>query len=186
MHEQTSKSKPAYVHINVIFILVIVLHVLATYLLKVFLKLFFFFADIMPRTYVPKKVKRYSKLDLLAALASVDRGSQTVRSAAKKYGIPFETLRYRVVNPLTKETAGRNTNLTQEEEEDIARAIAYFSEYGRPVGRLELQRIVASYLLHVGRDTSFLEGIPGLDWVSFTVIYLLLVAKLLYNSNCLS
>ncbi len=125
----------------------------------------------MVRVYQRKTVKGYTPEALRDALNKIERGSITIRKASKSYGIPFETLRGRTAYVM-KDTPGRCTALKPEEERQIAETIATFSEYGHPLGRPVLTRLVANYIKSVGRETSFIDGVPGTDWVSFNVVYL--------------
>ena len=125
----------------------------------------------MGRVYHPKERLKYLPEDLTAALAHLKRG-MSIRKAAKRYKIPFETLRGRFKNPNMQPKAGQPTLMSEEEEVQVATTIAKYSAYGHPIGRNWLRTLVGSYLKSVGRKTKTVDNLPGKDWVSFNVVYL--------------
>ena len=58
---------------------------------------------------------------MMAALSEVEQGELTIRQAANKYNIPFETLRRRTKNDVDVDCrSGPPTVLTKDEEEQLA------------------------------------------------------------------
>lgn len=62
-------------------------------------------------------------------------------------------------------TPGRPTEISYEEEREIAHAFVYLAKAGAPVGRRHLVLVVKSYLDNIGRTTRFLDNKPGHEWV---------------------
>ena len=117
----------------------------------------------MPRNYVRKKIKTWDATSVARAMKDIEDGSSCY-AAAKKYSIPYETLRGKVTE-LHPSTQGRPTTLSPGEEEQIANAFVYLSEAGAPAGRRELAEIVKSYLDNIGRDSRFEDNRPGKDLI---------------------
>ena len=90
----------------------------------------------MPRNYKKKKGVNYTEACLHTALGEIASGSLTVGKAAKKYGVPKETLRRQTQSgqPFTL-GSGRQAVLTPEEENHIAVALDYLGKCGFPQGR---------------------------------------------------
>lgn len=119
----------------------------------------------MPRSYKRKTVTTYNEQDLLEALREVKDKKCSIRGSAKKFNIPFDTLRRYVINPPTKLGSGRCTYLTAIEEECLVRAMQYTAACGYPFDRADLITMVESYLLYSGKTSVFPKGTPGPDWV---------------------
>lgn len=67
----------------------------------------------MPRTYIKKKTSKYEPSDLEKAREELEKG-MSVYAAAKKFNIPYETLRRWKECPPTHQGAGRGTVLSKE------------------------------------------------------------------------
>ena len=66
---------------------------------------------------------KYTEAQLLAALQVVDDGNMSIRKAAKRYGVPFTTIRDRVAGKTTSKV-GRPPVLTEDEEAKISERLA--------------------------------------------------------------
>ena len=117
----------------------------------------------MLRSYVCKRVKKWDNNALEKAKNAI-RGGASIADAAKRFKIPYETLRGKV-SRLHPNPNVRPTTLSKQEEEDIAHAFVYLSEAGAPVGRRQLCQTVKSFLDNVGRETRFENNLPGKDWI---------------------
>uniref|UniRef100_A0A1B6JFL2 DDE-1 domain-containing protein n=2 Tax=Homalodisca TaxID=139475 RepID=A0A1B6JFL2_9HEMI len=118
----------------------------------------------MPRTYIKKKTQKYDEDSLKEAVKEVDNGS-SVYAAARKYNIPYETLRRWSENPPKTPGSGKATVLSKEEENYIVEALLYAAKCGYPLDRKDLQYMVCSYVKSVGRKTPFKDDMPGYDFL---------------------
>ena len=100
-----------------------------------------------------RKYQSYSQEDLLKAVEEVEEGA-TLRKTGKKYDIPFQT----ISKKMRKEhimKVGRPTILSEAEEAAIVNGILCLADWGFPVDRWELQKIVRHYVCgHVDKPTS--------------------------------
>lgn len=119
----------------------------------------------MVRNYKKKKLPKYDNDSLLLAMETVTKEGKSIRSVAKVFNIPFQTLRKHVLNPNLKCGSGVQTVLSEVEEDHLAHALVYLSECGLPQGRRMLKQIVASFMKSVGRSNPFKDDTPGKDWV---------------------
>lgn len=62
--------------------------------------------------------------------------------------------------------AGRNTALTRKEEEELAECLILMSRWGFGLTRQETMEIVGDYIRFLGRESPFVDGVPGPDWLS--------------------
>lgn len=85
--------------------------------------------QIMPRTYIKKTAPKYTPENLENARIEVEKGA-SVYAAAKKFNIPYETLRRWYEHPPSHQGAGRGTVLSKEEEKYIVSALQYTAKYG--------------------------------------------------------
>ena len=68
---------------------------------------------------------KYTEAQLLAALQVVDDGNMSIRKAAKRYGVPFTTIRDRVAGKTTSKV-GRPPVLTEDEEAIISEISSFW------------------------------------------------------------
>ncbi len=120
----------------------------------------------MPRTYIKKREKTYSKENLELAVKAVQDG-ETIGKAAKTFEVPPETLRRWVI----KDSkicfgGGRQPVLSKDEEGHIVIALEQFGKTGWPCDRSDLRSIVKTYLDSLGKQTRFKENVPGDDWLA--------------------
>ena len=119
----------------------------------------------MPRNYTRKTVTNYSEESILKALEEIKENKCSIHQTAKKYDIPFDTLRRWVVNPPTHKGSGQNTYMTQLEEQCLARAMQFTASCGYPFDRCDLVKMVQSYFEFTNKQNSFPNNCPGPDWV---------------------
>lgn len=120
----------------------------------------------MPRTYIRKKIKKYTPQDLAQAIKTVKNGELTAYRAAQEYKIPMTTLHEHINK--TKENirpnAGRPTVIPLEDEKKIAEAIMVMEKWGYGLSRIEIMELVAEYVRVNNIPTPFKNNIPGTDW----------------------
>ena len=114
------------------------------------------------------KYYTYQEEDIQRAKFLVKRGS-SLRKAAEETGVPFNTirvhLRYEQENK-TDIVRGKNRELTDSEESDLANYATYMSERGFPITRKVLKKLVVDIIKSSGRQTSVnLESGPSDAWV---------------------
>lgn len=99
-----------------------------------------------------------------AALCEIDKNRQSVsvRSVAKKFGVPATTLQ-RHVHTQSHIGAGRPTVLTPAEEREIVYSCQVLQEMGFGMTRDMVGSIVVDYLSTVGRENPF-NGPPRYKW----------------------
>ena len=119
----------------------------------------------MVRNYKKKKEPRYDPDSLLLAMETDSKEGKSIRSVAKTFNIPFQTLRKHVLNPNLKCGSGVQTVLSGVEEDHLAHGLVDLSECGLPQGRRMLKQIVASFMKSLGRSNPFKDDTPGKDWV---------------------
>ena len=79
-----------------------------------------------------KKVKpsSYGPDILPLAVQTVVEQGKSIRNTAKEYNIPYQTLRQHVLHPSKKIGRGLETVLTKMEEDQLAHALVFLSEWG--------------------------------------------------------
>ena len=92
---------------------------------------------------------KYTEAQLLAALQVVDDGNMSIRKAAKRYGVPFTTIRDRVAGKTTSKV-GRPPVLTEDEEAIISERLAVFGAWGFPLTTKDLISLIKNYLDNKG------------------------------------
>ena len=104
------------------------------------------------------------KESLQAALREIQQKKQgvSVRSVAKKYGVPPSTL-HRHVQAESNIGAGQSTVLLPAEEKEIVYSCQVLQEMGFGMTREMVGAIVVDYLTTVGKDNPF-HGQPGFKW----------------------
>ena len=95
------------------------------------------------------KYYTYQEEDIQKAKFLVKRGS-SLRKAAEETGVPFNTirdhLRYEQENK-TDIVRGKNRELTDSEESDLANYATYMSERGFPITRKVLKKLVVDIII---------------------------------------
>ena len=143
----------------------------------------------MPRSYVRKTNHgAWSRESLANAIEAVKKG-MTQSMAAKRFGIPINTLnRHYRGNPkapitwtdttyiisqlcivqcvgLSKSiTAGHPTVLMYDEEKEIVATCQAMQDLGFGLTREMVAQVVSDYLQSIGRPNPFHKGVPGPDW----------------------
>ena len=79
----------------------------------------------MVPNYKKKKQPKYDQDSLLLAMEIVTKEGKSIRSVAKDFHIPFQTLRKHVLNPNLKFGSGVQTVLSEVEEDHLAHALAW-------------------------------------------------------------
>jgi hypothetical protein len=64
-----------------------------------------------------------------------------------------------------KETLGRPTELSTEEEEMIVERLVLLGEWGFPMTTKDLCLLVKAYLDSLGKTTRFIDNLPGPDFI---------------------
>jgi hypothetical protein len=107
----------------------------------------------MPRTYIRKKVCRYSSSDLDSALKCIRENSLTVAEAVKKYHIPQATLYARLSNRRGGGRPGAKTILSTEEEEFLIHVIHKYQEWQQPLTQSDLISIARNFMMELGKKS---------------------------------
>lgn len=119
----------------------------------------------MPRRYKRSLLKnRWSDQQLLAAKTAVTSKRMSRRAAAKEFGIPLTTLCDHLRGKSTKRYGGGPTILTKSEEHEIVVACQTLQQFGFPMTRDIVGKIVSDYLKTTARPHRFRYGTPGPDW----------------------
>ena len=121
----------------------------------------------MPRTHQRSQVKnKWSDVQLQAALEAARSKELSVRAAAAKFGIPHSTLHDHLTGKSQKRYGGPSTCLSQSEEKEIVLACQTLQQFGFPMTRDIVGKIVHDYLISTQRQHQFHNGVPGTDWWS--------------------
>ena len=109
---------------------------------------------------MPKK-----KTNVRAALQEVQKRKcgVSVRSIARKYGVPSTTLHDHLKNKAARVGAGRPTILTPAEENEIVISCQVLQELGFGLTKETGGAIVVDYCCSIGRNNPF-RGQPGPHW----------------------
>ena len=120
----------------------------------------------MPRHYVKKTDgPKYTQDDLQNALLEVEKGS-SVYAAAKKHGVPEQTVRRWVIKQPSHAGPGRKSFLTTDEEKCIVVALQFLGKCGFPFDRRDVLNLVESYLNeNPNSQKPFPNGKPGIEWI---------------------
>jgi len=120
----------------------------------------------MPRTYVKKKLRKYTDEQLENALLRVRNGQETYYQVSKKTGIPKETLRYNLKNSVKRRGSGCLPILSESDEKTVVTAAKSLAEMGFPMDNSDLKLFVQSYLNNKGVTiTKWRANKPGKEWV---------------------
>ncbi|XP_062703942.1 uncharacterized protein LOC134286347 [Aedes albopictus] len=112
-----------------------------------------------------RKRKTYSENDIEKALRMTRQGV-SIRQAARRHGIPAETLRDKVREkyPLGAKP-GKDPVLTKQEETKIVSWVTSIARAGFPVSIKQLRISVGQFVRQTRKHTPFRNGIPGKKWV---------------------
>lgn len=96
------------------------------------------------------------------AINSVKNEELSLRQAAKNYGVPLSTLSDRCSTRGGK--IGRPTVLSEEEEDMVVERIILMGDWGFPLTKVDLKKIIREYLVATDRVTRFTDNHPGPDF----------------------
>lgn len=119
----------------------------------------------MVRNYKRKTVTSYSAEELLEAIFEIKNKKCSIRSAAKKYGIPHNTLRRWIVKSHSRIGSGRNTYMTEVEEQYLVNVMKYAASCGYHFKKSDLINVVQGYFESSGKQNPFPNNCPGRDWM---------------------
>ncbi|KAJ8945538.1 hypothetical protein NQ318_020383 [Aromia moschata] len=124
----------------------------------------------MPREHKRKlgarSYKNYTPETLEAALAEVKTKKLSLRKAAEKYQIHYNTLWLKLNGKHTR-PHGKPRVFTDEEENAFTAHVIAMSSFEFPVTAWDLKLIVKSYLDRQGRTVrAFQANLPGKDWLT--------------------
>ena len=109
------------------------------------------------------KKGKYTQEQFQAVQEALKTKSQ--RQVSRDFNIPKSTINDWVKNPNILIGTGKKTVLEPFEEDMLVEALNYTAKYGFPISRNSLKDMVQSYVLSIGKETSFKDGRPGPDWV---------------------
>lgn len=109
----------------------------------------------------------YREDAMMAAVEDVRLHKTAIRTAAKKFGVPRTTLKYKVEgkSPIHRKM-GPPSILSQEEEAEICRWVKKMALAGFPVTVNELCISVEKFVRDAGRPNPFKDGKPGRTWIN--------------------
>ncbi|KAI4455576.1 helix-turn-helix psq domain [Holotrichia oblita] len=110
-----------------------------------------------------KYKKRYTEEALQSAVTDIKNGMPK-KQAARKYGIPRQTLQHRLSDKFKKIGHGPSTYLTRHEEAVLEEWIIYSYRKGFPRRRDDIQSSLKTFLDANPRKTPFKENQPGRHW----------------------
>lgn len=110
-----------------------------------------------------KYKKSYSEQVLQRALAEVKSGAPK-KTVAVKYGIPRQTLQFRLGPKFKKIEKGPSTYLTKNEENKLVDWLTESQKKGFPRRKEDIQASVKAFLDSNKRKTPFKNNIPGKHW----------------------
>nr|CAH7761453.1 unnamed protein product [Callosobruchus chinensis] len=111
------------------------------------------------------KLKQYDRSKLENALRDIQNGTESYRTAEKKYEIPKSTLEFKLKHPGHKETLGPSPVLTLEEEALLVSWIRDNASKGFPRKANDLKNSVQRFLFANPRPNQFKDNRPGEGWV---------------------
>lgn len=115
---------------------------------------------------VPKKDNYRSKYALRVldiAVNAVREKKMSIREAAKEYKVPRSTICDRIRGK--KETLGRPTEMTADEERLLVKRLMMMGNWGYPLTTRDMCYLIKDYLDGQGRNTRFVNNRPGVDFV---------------------
>lgn len=109
---------------------------------------------------------KYSEDAVKAAVEDVRLKRISIRAAAKKYGVPRTTLKYKLdgTTPMERKM-GPPSTLTQKEEVELVKWVENMAKAGFPITVEQLCISVERYVKEMKRDSPFKDGRPGRTWV---------------------
>ena len=121
----------------------------------------------MPKKYIRKSTKNnWSDGQLAAAMHAIKQGQLSIRGASMKFNIPKSTLHDHLSGTSSKRYGGPPTVLTASEEKEIVRSCLVMQEFGFPLHKELVSRVVRDFLADRDRASLFRNGIPGSAWWS--------------------
>ncbi|XP_050500978.1 uncharacterized protein LOC126880945 [Diabrotica virgifera virgifera] len=111
------------------------------------------------------KLRKYDKNKLIEAVKDVQNGTESYRTAEKKYGIPKSTIEFKLKHPEHKDTLGPSPILTCEEENTLVRWIQETASKGFPKKANDLKSSVQKFLTENPRPNNFKDNRPGDGWL---------------------
>ena len=113
-----------------------------------------------------RQFRSYSEKVMKEAIQDVRTINTPVQTAAKMYGVPRITLKYKVEgkSPMERKM-GPQTILIYDEETVIANWFLKMAEAGSSVTVKQLQDSVQRFMTDLRRDNPFAENCPGRTWI---------------------
>ncbi|OAF70263.1 hypothetical protein A3Q56_01979 [Intoshia linei] len=135
---------------------------------------------VMENIELDKKPKRASKKrqfahrlqwkndDMIAAMKAVEEENYTLRGSAKKFGVPYSSLKDRVQGRVQHGVKpGVKTILSPEEEDELKNYIADIQRCGFNISNWQVRERAAEMLmLYRGHQNPYSGGIPGQNWLA--------------------
>lgn len=97
--------------------------------------------------------RNYSQEDLQEAIEAVTAGRMSLREASCTYGVPKATLCDRTKENGTSGKLGRPTELSEEEENLLVERLILLGQWGFPLTKVGLRKLVQEYLISTDRAT---------------------------------
>ena len=111
------------------------------------------------------KEKEYSCDTVMKALDAIGQGHQTLRQAARIFGVPKSTLHAKLNNLVPLDCAkGVPSFFTKQEESLLVEWILYSAERGFPVTKNMLLDCIQKMLISEKRQNPFKDNRPGKHW----------------------
>ena len=113
--------------------------------------------------------KGWTEHEMNCALQDVIENGKPQREAARRYGIPFSTLRDRLKSgDCSKVSLGRKPTFSKEQEEDIAKHVLLLAKTFYGISSVELRRLVYEYAEANNIQHNFNKSskMAGQDWLT--------------------
>ena len=109
-----------------------------------------------PVKVIRKKRSTYSKENLARAYSAVKQSNQAIRTAARTFGVPVQTLRDRVIGIVDpdNDACGSDPLLTREEELTLVEHVEVLAELGYGYTNMQLKSLAGDLAQHLGRRPS--------------------------------
>lgn len=113
-----------------------------------------------------KKRIKYDRSKIKDALYAVKHDNMSIREANRLFKIPRSTLQDRIRGRIDEECLkiGRDTVLSEAEEEVLVNWLIQLAKCGFPRKRSDLINTVANIVKDDGRPNAFKNGRPGTKW----------------------